>query len=73
LEWFSNHNGRVVIQCTRLAVERIGERAFELSEEEWIEQARRNSEEMNFFMDAIGDALQHGTVSGDDIDDDPEN
>ncbi len=26
---------------------------------------------LNFFMDATGDALQHGALSGDDIDDDP--
>ena len=57
LEWFSRRNGRVVIQCTRLAVERIGERTFELTEEEWIEQSKQNSEEMSFFMNQLGDAL----------------
>lgn len=31
LEWFSNRNGRVVIQCTRLAVERIGDALDEQS------------------------------------------
>ncbi|MFT5525263.1 MAG: hypothetical protein ACI9G1_003046 [Pirellulaceae bacterium] len=57
LEWFSHSNGRVVIQCTRLAVERIGERAFELTEEEWIEQAKQNNEELGFFMHQLGDAV----------------
>jgi hypothetical protein len=69
LEWFSNNNGRVVIQCTRLAVERIGERTFELSEEEWVEQARRNNDEMGFFMHAIGDALENGALDREEPDD----
>ncbi len=34
LEWYSDRNGRVVIQDTRLGVERIGPRAFELTEED---------------------------------------
>jgi hypothetical protein len=57
LEWFSQRNGRVVIQSTRLAVERLGERAFELTEEQWVEQAKQNAEEMTFFMHQLGDAL----------------
>ena len=57
LEWFSHRNGRVVIQSTSLAVERLGERAFELTEEQFVEQAKQNSEEMNYFMFQIGDAL----------------
>ena len=57
LEWFSNLNGRVVIQCTRLAVERIGERAFELTNEEWLQQAKNVDEEMSFFMHQLGDAI----------------
>lgn len=57
LEWFSNCNGRVVIQSTRLAVERLGERAFELSDEQWKEQLSKNSEEMHHFMNQLGDAL----------------
>ncbi len=57
LEWFSNHNGRVVIQSTRLEVERIGERAFELSEDQWLDQHRQNQQELNYFMTQLGDAL----------------
>jgi hypothetical protein len=34
LEWYSDRNGRVVIQDTRLGVERIGERTFELTAED---------------------------------------
>lgn len=65
LEWFSNHNGRVVIQSTRLEVERIGERAFELTEEQWREQHQQNQQEMNFFMTQLGDALDD-TASDDE-------
>ncbi len=61
LEWYSRRNGRVVIQCTRLAVERLGERAFELTEEQWLEQAKQNQEEMAFFMHQIADALGQQT------------
>jgi len=57
LEWYSNKNGRIVIQSTRLEIERIGERAFELTEAEWKEQAGRNAEELNHFMAQLGDAL----------------
>ena len=57
LEWFSHRNGRVVIQSTRLEVERLGERAFELTEDDWQEQAKHNQEEMHFFMAQLGDAL----------------
>ena len=47
-----------MIQCTRLAVERIGERAFELTDEQWSEQAKNNDEEMSFFLHQIGDAFE---------------
>ncbi len=59
LEWFSHRNGRVVIQSTRLAVERLGERAFELIDEQWEEQAKQNQEEMAFFMHRLADVLEH--------------
>lgn len=58
LEWFDSRNGRVVIQSTRLVVERVGERAFELTEEEWGEQARRNAEELSHFLLQVGDVLE---------------
>jgi hypothetical protein len=59
LEWFSHRNGRVVIQSTSLAVERIGERSFELTEEQWQEQAKQNEEEMGYFTYRIADALEN--------------
>ena len=49
LEWFSRANGRVVIQDTRLGVEHIGERAFELTERDLKrkeEEARRRLREL---------------------------
>ena len=58
LEWYGKTNGRVVIQSTRLEVERIGERAFELSEDQWKQQARQNADELGHFMAQLGDALQ---------------
>ncbi|KAA1258207.1 hypothetical protein LF1_07230 [Rubripirellula obstinata] len=58
LEWYSNANGRAVIQSTRLEVERVGERAFELTEEQWKEQSLQNADEMNHFMAQLGDALE---------------
>lgn len=58
LEWYSNANGRVVIQSTRLEVKRIGERAFELTEDQWKEQSRQNADELGHFMAQLGDALE---------------
>lgn len=59
LEWYSNHNGRVVVQSTRLEVERIGERAFELTEEQYREQHRQNQQELDYFMTQLGDAFEN--------------
>lgn len=57
LEWYSNLNGRMVIQCTRLAFEKIGQQSFVLTEAEVAEQARRNAEEMSHFMGQVEDVL----------------
>ncbi len=66
LEWYSNNNGRVVIQSTRLEVERLGERAFELTEEQYREQALRNAEELHHFMLQLGDAIEDSPLEDDD-------
>lgn len=58
LEWYSNKNGRVVVQSTRLEVERLGERAFELTEEKWREQQQQNEQEITHFLHQIGDTLE---------------
>ena len=66
LEWYSNNNGRVVIQSTRLEVERLGKRAFELTEDEYREQSRQNAEEMNHFLTQLGGALENLPQKDDD-------
>ncbi len=70
LEWFSNANGRAVIQSTLLEVERIGERAFELTEDQFKEQARRNAEELNHFMAQLGDAIENGGLDDGELEQD---
>ncbi len=57
LEWFSNRNGRIVIQSTRLEIERIGERAFELTDQQYLLQRQQNQHEMNYFMTQLSDAI----------------
>ncbi len=49
LEWYSDSNGRVVIQDTRLGVEPVGQRSFELTEVDLRrkrEKAERELEEL---------------------------
>jgi hypothetical protein len=49
LEWYSDLNGRVVIQSTLLGVERLGRRSFELTEEDLRlenEEGERRLEEL---------------------------
>lgn len=58
LEWYGNTNGRVVVQSTRLVVERQGERAFEMTEEQWREQQRQSEQEISHFLAQIGNALE---------------
>ena len=70
LEWFSNSIGRVVIQSTRLEVERLGERAFELTEAQWREQANQNWAELDYFMVGLDDSLQKRIADGEEPDDD---
>ena len=60
LEWYSNRNGRVVIQSTRLEVRRRGDRAFELTEDQWRDQVRRNNDELQYFLAQAADRLNPG-------------
>ena len=55
LEWYSSHNGRVVIQDTRLGVERLGERAFELTDED----LRKKHEENELALEELDDQGFH--------------
>lgn len=51
LEWFSPTNGRVVIQDTRLGVERMGERAFELTADDLSRSRRDAQRELDDFLE----------------------
>ena len=60
LEWYSGRNGRVVIQSTRLGVERLGERAFELT----AEDLRRKADEAQRELDEL---RRQGFIIDDDL------
>jgi hypothetical protein len=57
LEWYSSRNGRVVIQDTRLGVERLGERAFELTAEDLPREHGRKTNS------ALGDGYHVEVIS----------
>lgn len=64
LEWFSRTNGRVVIEDTRLGVDLVGERAFELTEDDMRrkeEEALRKLEE----LDAEGWTIEEAVPGSD--------
>jgi len=56
LEWFSDSNGRVVIESTDYEVE-IGEPAWRLSSEDEARQIEANAEAMQSFMDRITESF----------------
>jgi hypothetical protein len=56
LEWFSDTNGRVVIESTDYEVE-IGEPAWRLSSEDEVRQLEANAEAMQSFMDRITESF----------------
>jgi hypothetical protein len=56
LEWFSDTNGRVVIESTDYEVE-IGEPAWRLSSEDEARQLEANAEAMQSFMDQITESF----------------
>ncbi len=66
----SNRNGRVVIQSTRLAVQRLARGPLNLTQQQWDEQAKRNRAEMGYFMHALGDALERGAINRETPDED---
>lgn len=57
LEWFSEHNGRVVIETASFKLKVVGEPTWEMSETEEKEQRRANAEAMGGFMERIGEAV----------------
>ena len=60
LEWFSERNGRVVIESTRFEVE-ISERAWIMTEEEEIEQRERNLKALDQFLICMAKGLPRAT------------
>jgi hypothetical protein len=56
LEWFSDTNGRVVIESTDYEIE-IGEPAWRLSPEDEFRQREANAEAMQSFMDRITESF----------------
>jgi hypothetical protein len=52
LEWFSETNGRVVVESTRYEVE-ISDRAWAMTEEQEREQRQRNLQAMDQFMNSL--------------------
>lgn len=56
LEWFSDTNGRVVVESTDYEIE-IGEPAWRLSPEDESRQLEANAEAMQSFMDRISESF----------------
>jgi hypothetical protein len=57
LEWFSDFNGRVVVQTTDYEIT-ISERHWELDPDEQAAQQALNEAEMQAYMEQLGDALE---------------
>lgn len=58
LEWFSERNGRVVLESVDFQVEVIGAAAWEMSEEEEREQLIKNQENILSFMQRMAEAFE---------------
>jgi hypothetical protein len=69
LEWFSDRNGRVVIETASFDLKIVGESAWEMSEAEEEEQRRANGAAMTGFMDRLAEAA--GTAEREAGDDTP--
>lgn len=70
LEWFSQRNGRVVIETTDFTLELDGTAAWTMSEEEELEQRRSNETAMTGFMDRM--LLVAGGADEEEDDDEPQ-
>lgn len=57
LEWFSEANGRVVIETTGYDLKIVGEPTWEMTPEEEEAQRRANGEAMAGFVDELGKAM----------------
>ena len=57
LEWFSQANGRVVIESASYTLTMPGEAAWDMTEEEEQAQRKANAEEIGRFMERLGQAV----------------
>jgi hypothetical protein len=69
LEWFSERNGRVVIETASFDLKIVGEPAWEMSETEEEEQRKANGAAMTGFMERLVEAA--GTADREIVDDTP--
>lgn len=58
LEWFSERNGRVVIETASFDLKIVGDPAWEMSEAEETEQRKVNGTAMTGFMDRLTDTVE---------------
>jgi hypothetical protein len=65
LEWFSERNGRVVIESVGYELKIVGESAWEMSPDEEETQRHANSAALTGFMKRLGDAATSGQAHGD--------
>lgn len=70
LEWFSQTNGRIVIESATYQLELDADPAWIMNEEEEKAQQASNAEAITRFMERIGMAVSVGAVDEDDEDDD---
>jgi hypothetical protein len=70
LEWFSETNGRVVIESAGYDLRIVGEPAWEMTPEEEVDQRRANGEAMTGFMERLSGAMMEPTEE--DFDDEDE-
>lgn len=71
LEWFSERNGRVVIESTDYKLELEGLPSWQMDEETEKAQHKKNHEAMTGFMDQLAEAVNQGQELFDDSDDKP--
>ncbi|MBI2511884.1 MAG: hypothetical protein HYV96_07895 [Opitutae bacterium] len=70
LEWFSERNGRVVIETASFELKIVAEPAWEMTEAEDETQRRANGEAMGGFMERLGEAAG-AAQAGKVVDDTP--
>ena len=72
LEWFSEFNGRVVIESASFELKVVGEPAWEMTDAEEETQRRANAAAMGGFMDKLGEAVARSQETESENEDDEE-